>query len=317
MQFKSPRDAFGEFLKEIGKDERIVVLTADLASSTRASVFKELYSDRFFNVGVAEQNMMGVAAGLSACGFIPIVTSFAIFASGKGWEQIRQSICYGGFNVKIVATHGGVTVGEDGATHQGIEDLSLMRTIPKMVVLVPSDGVETMSLLKKAVEYNGPVYIRLPRGETEIVYKNGTPSTDIGRGEVLIEGEDITIGACGVMVSYGIKACEILKKEYGISAEVLNISSIKPIDEDLIIKSVKKTGCMLTVEDHNVYGGMGSAVAEVLSQNLPVPLKIMGIPDEFGVSGKPSDILRYFGISEVDVVESALNLLKKYKKRMP
>jgi transketolase len=313
MQFKAPRDAFGEFLKEIGKDERIVVLTADLASSTRANLFQQLYPERFFNVGVAEQNMMGIAAGLSASGFIPIVTTFAIFASGKGWEQIRQSICYGGFNVKIVATHAGVTVGEDGATHQGIEDIAVMRAIPGMVVLVPADGVETISLLKKMIEYEGPVYMRLPRGESEIVYKDGVPNTDIGKSEVLMDGNDITIGACGVMVPYAIKGAQILKEKYGISAEVLNISSVKPIDKELIIKSVKKTGCMLTVEDHNIYGGMGSAVAEVLSQNFPVPLKIMGVPDEFGVSGKPSDLLKYFGLSESHIVESALNLLKNFK----
>mgnify|MGYP000602975626 CR=1 FL=1 len=313
MKFKAPRDAFGEFLKEIGKDERIVVLTADLASSTRANVFQQLYPERFFNVGVAEQNMMGIAAGLSSSGFIPIVTTFAIFASGKGWEQIRQSICYGEFNVKIVATHAGVTVGEDGATHQGLEDIALMRAIPGMVVLVPADGVETISLLKKSIEYNGPVYMRLPRGESEIVYKDGIPGTDIGKSEVLIEGSDITLGACGVMVPYAIKAYELLKEKYGISAEVLNISSVKPIDKELIIKSIKKTGCMLTVEDHNIYGGMGSAVAEVICQNFPVPLKIMGIPDEFGVSGKPLDLLKYFGLSETHIVESALNLLKNYK----
>jgi len=313
MQFRVPREAFGEFLKEIGKDERIVVLTADLASSTRANFFQELYPERFFNVGVAEQNMMGIAAGLSASGFIPIVTTFAIFASGKGWEQIRQSICYGGFNVKIVATHAGITVGEDGATHQGIEDIALMRTIPGMVVLVPADGVETISLLKKAIEYDGPVYMRLPRGETEIVYKDRTPNTDIGKSEVLIEGKDITIGACGVMVPYAIKGASILKEKHGISAEVLNVSSIKPIDKELIIKSVKKTGCMLTVEDHTIYGGMGSAIAEVLSQNFPVPLKIMGVPDEFGVSGKPYDLLKYFGLSETHIAESALNLLKNFK----
>jgi transketolase len=313
MQFKAPRDAFGEFLKEIGKDERIVVLTADLASSTRANLFQQLYPERFFNVGVAEQNMMGIAAGLSASGFIPIVTTFAIFASGKGWEQIRQSICYGGFNVKIVATHAGITVGEDGATHQGIEDIALMRAIPGMVVLVPADGVETISLLKKMIDYEGPVYMRLPRGESEIVYKDGVPDTDIGKSEVLMEGNDITIGACGVMVPYVIKAVQILKEKYGISAEVLNISSIKPIDKELIVKSLKKTGCMLTVEDHNIYGGMGSAVAEVVSQNFPVPLKIMGVPDDFGVSGKPSDLLKYFGLSETHIVEASLNLLKNCK----
>ncbi len=314
MKFKAPRDAFGEFLKEAGKDERIVVLTADLASSTRANFFRQLYPERFFNVGVAEQNMMGIAAGLSACGYIPIVTTFAIFASGKGWEQIRQSICYGGFNVKIIATHAGVTVGEDGATHQGIEDIALMRAIPGMVVLVPADGVETILLLKKAIEYTGPVYMRLPRGESEIVYKDGVPGTDIGKSDLLVEGNDITLGACGVMVPYAVKTSEILKEKYGISAEVLNISSIKPMDKDLIIKSVRKTGCILTVEDHNIYGGMGSAVAEVISQNFPVPLKIMGIPDEFGVSGKPADLLKYFGISESHIVESALNLIKNKKR---
>lgn len=314
MNFKSPRDAFGEFLREIGKDERIVVLTADLASSTRASIFKENYGDRFFNMGVAEQNMMAVAAGLSACGYIPIVTTFAIFAAGRAWEQVRQSICYGGFNVKIVATHGGVTVGEDGATHQGIEDIALMRAIPGMVVLVPADGVETYELLKKSILYSGPVYIRLPRGETEIVYKEGHCNTDIGKSEILKEGEDITLGACGVMVPYALKASRILREKYGINAEVINISSIKPIDKEVIIKSVEKTGCMVTVEDHNIYGGMGSAVAEVLSQNFPAPLKIMGIPDEFGVSGKPDELLRFFGLSEWHITEEAFSLWKRFKK---
>lgn len=314
MASKAPRDAFGEFLEEIGKDTRIVVLTADLGSSTRASVFQKKYPERFINVGVAEQNLMGIAAGLASCGFIPIVSTFAIFASGRAWEQVRQSIAYGGFNVKIVATHGGITVGEDGATHQAVEDIAVMRAIPGSTVLVPADAVETYHLLHRILEYEGMVYMRLPRGKTDIIYESRAPQTDIGKSEVVKEGRDITIAGCGVMMPYAMKAGELLERD-GISVEIINVSSIKPLDGETILKSAKKTGLFITVEDHNIHGGMGSAVSEFLSEEFPVLVKKMGVRDEFGVSGPPDDLLKFYGLSVEDIYRTAKEMLR-YKKSL-
>lgn len=307
---KAPRDAFGEFLEDIGEDNRIVVLTADLASSTRTSVFQKKYPERFINVGVAEQNLMGIAAGLASCGFIPIVSTFAIFASGRAWEQVRQSIVYGGFNVKIIATHGGITVGEDGATHQAIEDIAVMRAIPGSTVLVPADAVETYHLLRKVLEYEGMVYMRLPRGKTEIVYQQSPPKTDVGKSEILKEGKDITLAGCGVMVPYIVKASKLLERD-GVSVEILNVSSIKPLDKETLLKSAKKTNLIITAEDHNIYGGMGSAVSEFLSEEFPVVVKRMGIKDEFGVSGKPDELLKFYALSVEDIYRTAKETLSK------
>lgn len=296
------RDAYGQALKELGeKNKDIVVLDADLSGSTKTGVFRESYPDRFFNVGIAEQNLIGTAAGLATSGKIPFASTFAVFATGRAFEIIRNSICYPKLNVKIAATHAGLTVGEDGATHQALEDLSIMRSLPNMVVLNPADGVEAKKCIFKAAKHYGPVYIRLGRSGLPVIFDEDY-DFEIGKGVELGSGEDVTIVATGIMVKKALDAREELLKE-GISARVINISTIKPIDNDIILKAAKETKGIVTVEEHNIIGGLGSAVAEVLVENYPVPLLRVGVKDSFGQSGTSDDLLKKYGLTVENIIE--------------
>jgi transketolase len=300
---KATREAYGEALVELNKrNKNVVVLDADLSKSTKTAEFQKVCPERFFNIGIAEADMIGTAAGLATCGKIPFVSTFAIFAVGRAYEQIRNSVAYPKLNVKIAATHAGITVGEDGATHQSIEDISLMRSIPNMVVINPSDDVETKYAILQAAEYEGPVYIRLGRMTVPTIHDEHY-KFQIGKGEILKSGNDVTIIATGIMVAMALEAAEELKK-YGIDAEVINIHTIKPIDKELIISSAKKTGKIVTAEEHSIIGGLGSAVCEVLSQEYPTKVKMIGINDRFGQSGKPKDLLKEYGLTTQNIIET-------------
>ena len=304
------RDVYGQVLVELGeKYKEIVVLDADLSLSTKTSIFAEKFPDRFFNMGVSEQDLMGTAAGFALAGKIPFVSTFAIFATGRAWEQIRQSICYPNLNVKIVASHGGITVGEDGATHQATEDLALMRVLPNMTVIVPADGIETRQVIESILHHRGPVYVRLARPKFPVVLDKNY-KFEIGKAKILKDGKDLTIIAMGITVFHSLKAAQELEKE-GISARVINCSTLKPIDEETIIKSAKETKSIITVEEHSCIGGLGSAVAELISQKYPVKMKIIGVPNKFGISGKPEQLLDYFGISWPHIKESAIKIFNK------
>lgn len=304
---KATREAYGITLAELGAtNNKIVALDADLSGSTKSADFKKAFPERFFNVGIAEQNLMGMAAGMATIGLIPFASTFAMFATGRAYEQIRNSICYPKLNVKIVGSHSGLTVGEDGATHQALEDISLMRGLPNMVVLVPSDATETAAAIKAAAEHQGPVYIRTGRMAVEDIHPDGV-DFQIGRGEVLRRGEDLAIIATGICVKMALEAAETLAKD-GIQARVINMSTIKPIDKDLIIEAAKECKKMVTVEEHNVIGGLGSAVAEVLVENYPVKMKRVGVQDEFGQSGKPNDLLEAYKLTSESIVEASKNL---------
>ena len=300
---KATRQSYGEELAEIGIDEKVVVLDADLSSATKTNIFAKKYPNRFFDVGIAEQNMMSMAAGLATCGKIPYASTFAIFAAGRAYDQIRNSICYPNLNVKICATHAGVTVGEDGATHQMLEDLSLMRTLPNMTVMCTSDDTQTKWALRKIKEINGPVYLRLCRLATPKIYEE--ENFEIGKGIQIGDGTDATVIATGVTVSEAIKAMEELK-ERGINIRVIDMHTIKPIDKDIIIKSAKETQKIITVEDHNIIGGLGGAVCEVLCQEYPTKVIRMGINDSFGISGKAEELLKYFKIDKDSIIENVI-----------
>ena len=296
------RQSYGEELAKLGEDnEKIVVLDADLSSATKTGIFAEKFPDRFINVGIAEQNLMGIAAGLSTFGKIPFASTFAVFATGRAYEQIRNSIAYPNLNVKICATHAGITVGEDGATHQMLEDLSLMRTLPNMTVMCTSDDIQTKWAVREIAKINGPVYLRLCRMATPIIY-DVTQQFEIGKGVQIGEGKDASIIATGVTVAEALKAQEILK-EKGINVRVIDIHTIKPIDKELIVKCAKETKRIITVEDHNIIGGLGSAVCEVLSEEYPTKVERMGIPDCFGRSGKAEELLHYYKIDCDAIVE--------------
>ena len=296
------RQSFGEALKELGKEnEEVVVLSADLAGATKSNFFAKEFPDRFINVGIAEQNMMGIAAGLAAYGKIPFATTFAMFAAGRAYEQIRNSICYPNLNVKICATHAGITVGEDGATHQMLEDLSLMRTIPNMTVMTTSDDVQTKWAVKEIAKYQGPVYLRLARVATPIIYDENQ-KFEIGKMVQIGEGTDATVFATGVMVSEALKAREMLKQQ-GIDIRVVDVHTIKPIDKEMIIKCAKETKKLISIEDHNIIGGLGSAISEVLTEESPAKLTKMGIKDCFGRSGKAEDLLKYYKIDAQAICE--------------
>ncbi|KZL89885.1 transketolase family protein [Clostridium magnum] len=296
------REAYGQALVELSKNEKIVVLDADLAKATKTADFKKVCPERFFDMGIAEQDMIGTAAGLAVSGKVPFASTFAVFAAGRAFEQIRNSVCYPKLNVKIAATHAGVTVGEDGGTHQSVEDISLMRSIPNMVVLNPSDDVEAKAAIFAAAEYYGPVYIRLGRAATPTIHDENY-KFEIGKGEVLKEGKDVAIIATGIMVAKALEAAEKLKSE-GINASVVNIHTIKPIDKELIVNVAKETGKVVTVEEHSVIGGLGSAICEVLSQQLPTKVKLIGLNDTFGQSGTPKDLLEYYGLTVENIVET-------------
>ncbi|HLB05363.1 MAG TPA: transketolase family protein [Thermodesulfobacteriota bacterium] len=304
------RDAYGETLARLGEiNKDIVVLDADLSGSTKTAVFAKKFPDRFFNMGVAEQDMMGTAAGLAVAGKIPFASTFAIFATGRAWEQVRQSIAYPKVNVKIVASHAGITVGEDGASHQSVEDIAVMRVIPEMTVIVPADGIETRKVIEEMVRYKGPVYVRVSRGKSPVILDESY-SFEIGKGTVLREGTTVAIIACGIMVSKAIEAADILGKE-GLSARVINISTIKPIDKDLIIKAARETCAIVTAEEHSIIGGLGSAVAEVLAENHPVPMKRVGIEDKFGTSGDADRLMEIYGLTPENIAKAAREVIKR------
>ncbi len=309
---KATRDAYGEVLQEIGQEnEQIIVLDADLSQSTKTIQFKKLFPERHFNCGIAEQNMMGVAAGLSTAGKIPFASTFAIFGAGRAYEQVRNSICYPKLNVKIAVTHAGLTVGEDGATHQMVEDISLMRTLPNMIVTVPADAAETKAIVRWAVDYNGPVYIRMGRSGVDDVMTEDCNFVP-GKSVQLKEGNDVTLIACGVMVSAALDAAKLLS-EKNIDARVINMSSIKPIDEEAIIKAAEETGAIVTCEEHSVIGGLGAAVAEVVTRTIPVSMEFIGVQDSFGESGTPAALLEKYGLTAEDIFSAAIKVLERSK----
>lgn len=300
------RESYGNALVELGKEhENVVVLDADLAGATKTGIFKKAYPDRFFDCGIAEGNMTGVAAGFAACGKVPFMSSFAMFAAGRAYEQVRNSIGYPRLNVKIGATHAGISVGEDGATHQCNEDIALMRNIPGMVVLNPCDDVEARAAVKAAYEHEGPVYLRFGRLAIPVINDRPDYKFEIGKGIVLKEGKDVTIFATGLCVSETLAAADMLAKD-GIEAEVINIHTIKPLDEELVLKEAAKTGKVVTVEEHSVIGGLGSAVCDVLSEKAPVRVMKIGINDVFGESGPALELIKKYGLD-------AENIYKKVK----
>ena len=296
------REAYGQALVELVSNEKVVVLDADLAKATKTIDFKNACPERFFDMGIAEGDMVGTAAGLAAAGKVPFASTFAIFAAGRAFEQIRNSVCYPKLNVKIAATHAGITVGEDGGTHQSVEDISLMRSIPNMVVLNPADAIEAKQAIFAAAEYYGPVYIRLGRAATPTIHDENY-KFEIGKGEVLKEGSDVAIIATGIMVAKALEAAEKLKAE-GINATIVNIGTIKPLDKELIIKVAKETGKVVTAEEHSVIGGLGSAVCEVLSQEAPTKVKMIGLNDTFGQSGTPNALLEHYKLTVENIVET-------------
>ncbi|WP_154826879.1 transketolase family protein [Clostridium butyricum] len=299
------REAYGKALVKLSNlNDRVVVLDADLSKSTKTADFKTAAPERFINMGIAEGNMMGVAAGLATCGKIPFASSFAMFAAGRAFEQIRNSICYPRLNVKVCATHAGLTVGEDGATHQSVEDIALMRAIPNMTIVNPVDAVETEAAILAIAEYEGPCYVRLGRLAVETVNDENNYKFEIGKGITLSEGNDVTIVATGMMVQLALKAKEELSKE-GINAKIINIHTIKPIDCELLVKAAKETGAIVTAEEHSIVGGLGSAVSEVVTEEFPVPVVKVGIKDTFGESGKPDQLLEKYGLTVESIVNSA------------
>lgn len=303
------REAYGKALAEFGVSDNIVVLDADLSKSTKTEIFKKKYPERFFNMGIAEANLMSTAAGIATCDKIVFASSFAMFAAGRAFEQIRNSICYSNLNVKVCATHAGLTVGEDGASHQCIEDLALMRSIPNMRVISPSDAVTTRLAVKWAIENDGPFYVRLGRMPAPVLHDENVRA-QLGKGIILKEGKDATIIATGFMVHIAIEAYKKLK-EKGIQTKVIDMHTIKPIDEELIIKSAKETGAIVTCEEHNIYGGLGSAVSEVVVQNYPVPVEIVGVEDKFGKSGKPLELMELYGLTSDKIVDKILRVIDR------
>lgn len=307
------RQAYGDALLELGeKNKNIVVLDADLSKSTTTAKFGKKYPDRFFNMGVAEANMMNTAAGLATCGKIPFVSSFSIFATGRVWEQVRNTICYSGLDVKIVATHSGVSVGPDGASHQCIEDISLMQTIPTMTVIEPCDAIETRKAILAAVDYKGPLYIRLGRAAVPVITKKDDPFT-IGKATILRKGTDVAIIACGALVSNALTAADILAKN-GIQAAVINMHTIKPLDKEMLVAIARQTGAVVTAEQHVLDGGLGSAVASVLARTYPVPIEMIGIDNRFGQSGEPDVLFKEYQLLPEDIATAAKRAIERKKK---
>lgn len=309
MELKATRDAFGEILVELGeKNEKIVALSADLQDSTKAIHFQNKFPDRFFNVGIAEQDLIEIGAGLAGEGFIPIVSSFAAFLATRPYDQIRILACYNNLNIKIIATHSGLTVGEDGGTAQCLEDIAIMRVLPNMKIFQPCDGNETKAILKAVIEDNGPCYIRLARAKYPKIYDENKKFI-IGRGDILDDGNDGTIIATGYMVSKALDIKKQLKEEKNINLRIINMSSIKPLDKDLIIKCAKETQKIITLEEHQIYGGLGGAVSEVLGEYYPCPIKIIGVKDKFGQSGSSEEILKEYGLDNESIKETILSFL--------
>lgn len=310
IKLKSTRDGFGEAMFELGKKNKdVVVVSADLAESTRVHHFAQQYPSRFVEVGVAEQNMMGIATGLALEGKIPFASSFGAFSPGRNWDQLRVSVCYSNANVKIIASHTGLSVGPDGASHQALEDIAITRCLPNLVVLAPSDFRETKLATIAAAKHRGPVYIRFARHKSPIINTNEAPFV-IGKANVLISGEDVTIVSAGPILHEALLASQELYK-YGIKAEVINSASIKPLDKTTIIRSVKKTKHLVTVEDHQVAGGLGSAIVEMLAENYPVPTKLIGVRDTFGESGNTYKLWDKYKISHPHIIHAVLKLVKK------
>lgn len=309
---KATRESYGMALVELGhENEKIVVLDADLSKSTKTNGFKSEFKDRFFNAGIAEQNLMGMAAGFANVGNIPFASTFAVFASGRAFEIIRNSICYPKMNVKIAATHAGITVGEDGGSHQSIEDIAIMNSLPNMTVIVPADHREAMAATKAAAEYEGPVYLRFGRCNTEDIFDDNY-KFQIGKGVTLREGNDVAIIATGMMVQKAIEASKILEKE-GIKARVINISTIKPIDKEIILKAAKETKGIVTAEEHSVIGGLGSVVAQVVCSECPTVVKMVGIKDKFGQSGTPEELMVEYGLTSEAIASEARSLVEGRK----
>lgn len=307
---KATRLGYGEALVKLGSlDDKVVVLDADLSKSTMSYLFCEKYPERFFNIGIAEQNLICVAAGLSATGFIPFASTFGIFASGRAYEQIRNMVCYANLNVKIAGTHGGITVGEDGATHQGLEEIALMRVIPNMCVIVPADYNEAYAATIAAYKHYGPVYLRLGREKVETITDYSNKEFEIGKGYILNDGSDVTIFSTGLMSSIALKAIKMLD-EKNIKAALIHLPTIKPLDTNLIYDYAKKTKCAITCEEHQVNGGFGSAICEFLSQNFPIPIKMIGINDTFGESGTPNELLIKYGLTAENIVNKILEVIK-------
>lgn len=298
------REAYGKALAEFGEKYDFVVLDADLAEATKTGIFKKAFPNRFFDCGIAEGNMMSVAAGLAATGKTVFASSFAMFAAGRAFEPVRNSICYPHLNVKIGATHAGISVGEDGATHQCLEDISLMRTIPGMVVLNPADATEARAVVEAAINHDGPVYMRFGRLAVPTIFDKESFKFEIGKSQKLRDGKDVTIISTGLLTSVAIDACELLKND-GIDARLVNMASIKPIDRDAVISAANDTGCIITCEEHNVIGGLGSAVTEVVCETKPVPVVRHGIYDVFGKSGKAVDLLVDFGLTAEVIAQKA------------
>ncbi|MEG1284371.1 MAG: transketolase family protein [Romboutsia sp.] len=310
MNKVATRDAYGKALVKLGQiNDKVVVLDADLSKSTKTYDFGKTFPQRFFNMGIAEQNLIGAACGLSTAGKIPFASTFAMFATGRAFEVIRNSACYPKLNIKVCATHAGITVGEDGASHESVEDISIMRSIPNMTVLVPADGVETEQMIFEAAKFNGPMYVRLGRSAVPTLFDENY-KFEIGKGAVLREGTDATIIACGMMVSEAVVAHEILKSE-GISARVINMSTIKPIDKELIIKAASETKTIVTAEEHSIIGGLGSAVSEVVVENCPVVMKMVGVKDTFGESGTPAELLKKYGLTSDEIVIAVKEAISK------
>ncbi len=310
--YTSQRKEYANALTEVGKERTdVVVLDADLSSSTRTAEFAKNFPERFFNCGIAEQNMIGTAAGLAAAGKTVFASTFAAFATGRCWDQIRQAVAYSNLDVKIVATHAGITVGPDGATHQALEDIAIMRVLPNMTVIVPADGAETYKAIKAIAKYKGPCYVRLGRSDVPLVTSMETPF-EVGKASILKEGSDITLAACGQMVAICLEAAEDLESQ-GISAEVLNVSTIKPLDKEAIAKSVEKTGCIVTAEEHSIEGGLGSAVCEFLCETYPVPQQRIGTPACFGESGESEALMKKYGLTKEHVVEASEKVIRRKK----
>lgn len=301
------RAAYGHALKtEVYKNPNVVVLEADLGNATKSNAFKEVAPERYFNMGISEQDLIGTAAGFAAAGKIPLASTFAVFATGRAFEQVRNSVCYPKLNVKICATHAGLTVGADGGSHQAIEDISLMRTLPNMTVINPADAKEAEAAVLAAIDYQGPVYIRLGRAETKDIHDDSY-HFEWGKAEVLRQGSDVSIFATGIMTAKALDAAETLAKQ-GIQAEVINVHTIKPLDEETVIASAKKTGKVVTAEEHSIIGGLGSAVVEVLARQCPTKQAFVGVQDSFGESGSPDDLLEKYGLTAEVIVKAAVGL---------
>lgn len=306
------RKAFGQELARMGDKKDFIVLDADLSKSTMTSIFKEKFPERHINCGIAEGNMMSTAAGISSCGKKVFAASFAMFASGRAYEQVRNSIGYPHLNVTVVGTHAGVTVGEDGATHQCIEDVALMRAIPGMCVISPADAAESAAAVRAILDYDGPVYLRLSRLPVPALFDNDSIEFEIGKGRILSDGSDVTIIGTGLLLHEAVKARDILENE-GISVRLVDMASIKPIDRELVIESAKKTGTVVCVEEHSIIGGLGSAVCDVLCSEYPTPVEIIGIKDKFGTSGKPNDLLDFYELSAPFIVNAAKKAISRKK----